>query len=111
MARGIFSALGWWPPEQLPDVLARLTELARRITAGEPVDETPVIRAAIDEIERFAARIGRHPGLAAESVSTPRGPAIELGNLDHVAFGIEHEEAAQRVASCLRAVLDEMGAT
>jgi len=110
MARGLYSAIGHWPDAELADVLAMLDALARRITAGEPVDD-PHAKAAADAIHVFEARVGCACGLQAERVMTPQGPAIELGNLDHRGFGAEHEAAARVVAERLRALLERFGAT
>lgn len=110
MGRGIYSALGRWPREELPSVLTKLHALAERITAGEEIDE-PHARAALAAIRAFEARVGCACGVAAEQVATPEGPAIELGNIGHRAFGAEHEDAARVVAEALRAVLEAYGAS
>ena len=90
-------------------MLTKLQALAARITAGDAVDE-PTASAAADAIRAFEVRVGCACGLAAEMVATPDGPAIELGNIEHRAFGAEHEDAARVVAEALRAVLEAHGA-
>ena len=108
VARGIYSALGHWPEAALPAMLARFDELARRINAGEPVVGDEALVAAIRD---FEMRVGCVCGLQAERVTTPHGPAIELGNIDHRGFGTEHEDAARVVAELLCELLVRHGAT
>ena len=81
------------------------------VAAAWPAPLRPAVVDAVRAIRTFEARVGRASGLAAEIVSTPSGPAIEVGNRDHVAFGAEHEEAAAVVARCLLPVLEGLGAT
>jgi len=111
MARGIYSALGRWPELALPAALATLDQLCGAIDRGEP-DLDAIVRGAtvaLHAIRRFAARVGRPTGLAVERVSTPHGPAIELGNRRHVGFGADHEDAAGAVARTLIPILEALG--
>jgi len=111
VARGIYSAIGWWPGSELPAALAALDELTGRINAGEPVTEPAAVHEAIEAIRAFETVVGEPCGIEAGRVATPDGPAIELGNVGHKAFGAEHEHAARVVAIRLQAVLDAFGAT
>ncbi len=111
MGRGIYSALGRWPEAELPAVLATLERLCSAIDRGESDADAIVPGAgdALHAIRAFEARIGRRAGLAAERVSTPHGPAIELGNLRHAVFGEAHEDAAGVVARTLVPILEALG--
>ena len=111
MGRGIYSALGRWPEAELVAALETLARLCAAIDRDDPdVDAiVPGSAAVLRVIRVFEARIGRPAGLAAERVSTPHGPAIELGNMRHAVFGKAHEDAAGEVARALVSVLEALG--
>jgi len=120
VARGIYSALGHWPEADLAAMLELLRALGRGIVAHQQAEDLlpahpPAARATlvalIAEIRAFEQRVGAPTGLAAEAVTTPTGPAIEVGNLDHRAFGAPHEAAAAVVARAVAALLEALGGT
>jgi hypothetical protein len=119
VGRGIYSALGRWPVEQLPARLERLAELGAAIDRGAselelaavlPGVPAELVIAAVRAIRGFEARVGRRCGLVAEMVSTPNGAAIEIGNHDHETFPA-HAAAAEAVARTLVPILEALGAT
>ena len=120
MARGIYSALGHWPEADVAAMLELLRALGRRIVAHQPAEDLlpahpPDVRAIlvalVGEIRAFEHRVGAPTGLDAEAVTTPTGPAIEVGNRDHVSFGAPHEAAAAVVARAVAALLEALGGT
>lgn len=120
MGRGLYSALGHWPDAELASTLETLRAIGRELANGVADDELgralpagarAALRAAVREIRAFEARVGQRTGLDAEVVTTPTGPAIELGNRGHVAFGAAHDEAAAAVAGALARLLAALGAT
>ena len=120
MGRGLYSAVGRWPEAELPARVALLRELGKAIDRHATDDElgaafAPELRSVIADAVRairvFEARVGRACGVDAEVVTTPQGPAIELGNRGHLTFGADHEAAAAVVAQHLARVLDGLGAT
>ena len=120
MARGIYSALGHWPEADLAAVLELLRALGRGIAAHQQAEDRmpahppaarATLRALIGEIRGFEQRVGAPTGLDAAAVTTPTGPAIEVGNLGHVPFGAAHEAAAAVVARGIAALLEALGGT
>jgi hypothetical protein len=119
MGRGIYSALGRWPEELLPEMRDLLAGFGAAIDRGAteselaavlPAVPADVVIAAVRAIRMFEARVGRSCGLVAERVSTPNGPGIEIGNRDHAVFPA-HVVAAEVVARTLVPILEALGAT
>jgi hypothetical protein len=116
VARGLYSALGHFThPAAVVELLARFGAAVGR---GDPAPEAALPpsahapgAAAVAAIRAFERRVGVRTGAAAEIVSTPDGPAVELGNVSHRGFGHEHEAAARQVARGLAALLTALGAT
>src|SRR5262245_59798771 len=103
MARGLYSALGRWPQQQLAEMRDVLRSLATRINAGDSVEAIgatlpeaarALIPGVVDAIRRFEAEVGRPTGLQANFVWTPQGDAIEVGNIGNHPFGHQHEATA-----------------
>jgi len=118
MARGIYSALGHWQEADLAATLELLRALCLGIAADRPAEDLlpaypsevrAIFVALVAEIRAFEHRVGTATGLVAEDVSTPTGPAIEIGNRDHVAFGAPREAAAEIVARAAAALLEALG--
>ncbi|MBA2538966.1 MAG: hypothetical protein H0V17_04970 [Deltaproteobacteria bacterium] len=113
MGVGLYSALG----DADDDVLAILTAFGDALARDEdavsllPEEAWVAGASAVREIREFEARVGQPCGAAAERVHTPGGPAIELGNRGHLAFGAQHRSAAEVVARALADLMTALGAT
>lgn len=118
MGRGLYSAIGRWPDADLPVIVGILQEIGAAldrdaseevIAAIVPAAAVEAVLASVRAIRAFEVRVGERCSAIAEIVRVPNGRAIEFGNRDHLAFGMDHEASAAIVAHSLLALLEALG--